>query len=270
MSAPAPAMTVPAKVTASNELRNLATRIRAAHAVVGSAMQHAIEAGQLLIEAKKQVPRGAWLSWLEDKCEISERTAQAYMRIARQLEQLDDAKAQLVADLSFRDALKQFARTARAVKVLSPSDLETVLTETETTSDTAVIPDVAQRLINQRQFEKIREREAQQNAARASMAVIPHEPMPQRPSPHQALLQRLAAIIDQYRAENPAVTIAEVQETLNELYCRTQDQDATPPAPAVTKAVAAAAARAIERSPPPPAPFEYPELPTFLDRSRTS
>jgi hypothetical protein len=158
MSAPAPAMTVPAKVTASNELRNLATRIRAAHAVVGSAMQHAIEAGQLLIEAKKQVPHGAWLSWLEEKCEISERTAQAYMRIARQLEQLEDAKAQRVADLSFRDALKQFARTARAVKVLSPSDLETVLTETETTSDTAVIPDVAQRLINQRQFEKIRAR----------------------------------------------------------------------------------------------------------------
>ena len=42
------------------------------------------------------------------------------------------------------------------------------------------------------------------------------------------------------------------------------------------KAIAAAAGQAIEHSPPPPptpsppqAPFEYPELPPFLDRSRS-
>jgi len=62
-------------------------------------------AGDLLTQAKAQVPHGQWLPWLAEHCAIAERTAQAYMRVARSLDRLDDAKAQRVADLSFRNAL---------------------------------------------------------------------------------------------------------------------------------------------------------------------
>jgi Protein of unknown function (DUF3102) len=260
-------MTVPVRAGAPNDLRNLATRIKAAHAAVGSAMRHAIEAGQLLIEAKKQVPHGAWLSWLEQKCEMRERTAQAYMRIARQLEQLDDAKAQRVADLSFRDALKQFARTARTAKALSPSDLETVLTEAET-GDTAVISQVAQQLINRQRFEKAKKREAHQRAADASLPAISYKPLPM--PPHQVLLQRLTAIIDEYRAENPDVAVSELRETLNELYCCLEESGAA--LAARVGKVITVAATPVERTVPPelaPIAVDYPELPTFLDRNRS-
>jgi hypothetical protein len=38
--------------------------------------------GQLLIEAKGQVPHGQWLLWLKEYCQISVRSAQTYMQIA--------------------------------------------------------------------------------------------------------------------------------------------------------------------------------------------
>lgn len=40
--------------------------------------------GQRLIEAKEMLPHGAWLPWLEDRVEFSERVAQKYMRLARE------------------------------------------------------------------------------------------------------------------------------------------------------------------------------------------
>jgi hypothetical protein len=62
-------------------LVDIATLIRREHEAVASsakkALAHAIAAGELLIEAKKQVKHGEWLPWLGTNCEISERTAQA-------------------------------------------------------------------------------------------------------------------------------------------------------------------------------------------------
>ena len=67
-------------------LDDLATRIRTEHAAVSIALkqslEHAMVAGDLLIEAKRQVSHGEWLPWLSDHCMISERTAQLYMRVA--------------------------------------------------------------------------------------------------------------------------------------------------------------------------------------------
>jgi len=37
-------------------------------------------AGDLLTQAKAQVPHGQWLPWLHDHCTISERTAQLYTK----------------------------------------------------------------------------------------------------------------------------------------------------------------------------------------------
>jgi hypothetical protein len=90
-------------------IAGLAARIRAEHEAAQSAMRsvviHAIEAGKLLMEAKALVGHGNWLVWLEENCGFSERTAQGYMRLAR----LDPTKAQRVADLSLREALKALA-----------------------------------------------------------------------------------------------------------------------------------------------------------------
>lgn len=93
-----------------SELAELASRIRTEHQLCQSAFRgglaHALEAGKLLLEAKGQCPHGEWGRWLREHCRIPERTAQAYMRVARGLAAGDP---QRVADLSLRGALKQLA-----------------------------------------------------------------------------------------------------------------------------------------------------------------
>jgi hypothetical protein len=119
-------------------LSDLATRIKTEHRLVGEAMTHAIAAGNLLIDAKAKVPHGQWLSWLEANCcEISERTAQLYMRVAKELPKLDPEKAQRVADLSFRESVKQLAKVTTAAK-LSPERFDRALEVAEANSDTTI------------------------------------------------------------------------------------------------------------------------------------
>jgi hypothetical protein len=71
----------------SNRLPVLAAEIRIAHAGVEAAAktaaERAIEAGNALLEAKELVNHGEWLPWLKEHCELPERTAQFYMKIAR-------------------------------------------------------------------------------------------------------------------------------------------------------------------------------------------
>jgi hypothetical protein len=92
-------------------LSDLAERIRAEHALCREAMQgglaHAVAAGRLLLEARAQCPHGAWGAWLREHCELSARSAQGYMRIARSLPEGDP---QRVAHLSLRSALHQLAQ----------------------------------------------------------------------------------------------------------------------------------------------------------------
>lgn len=79
---------------------------RACEAAARSAVEHALRAGELLERAKAGVAHGFWGMWIQDNCEFSERTAQVYMRVARELPKLDDAKAQRVADLPLREVAK--------------------------------------------------------------------------------------------------------------------------------------------------------------------
>jgi hypothetical protein len=91
-------------------LNDLAGRIRAEHEQVGLALRrtldHAMRCGDLLIEAKAQVSHGGWLPWLEGQCGFSFRTAQAYMRLARNRAHLE---AQPVAHLGVREAIALLA-----------------------------------------------------------------------------------------------------------------------------------------------------------------
>jgi len=90
-------------------LQELAAQINAAHRACQGAMteglQHAMRAGEALLEAKARVAHGDWLPWLREHCLVSERTARAYMQVARAL----PAKTATVADLTFQGALKALA-----------------------------------------------------------------------------------------------------------------------------------------------------------------
>lgn len=92
-----------------NRLPMLAGEIREAvgdarrHA--GSAIGAAISAGEKLIEAKALLKHGTWLPWLAEHCELSERQAQRYMRLALHKGKLD-VKSDTVSDLTIRGALE--------------------------------------------------------------------------------------------------------------------------------------------------------------------
>jgi hypothetical protein len=94
-------------------LPNLAKQINAAvtdaenHA--RSAMDVALTAGALLTQAKQQVPHGEWENWLASNCRVAPRTAQSYMRLFKQVPLLEDSKAQRVADLPLREAMRAIA-----------------------------------------------------------------------------------------------------------------------------------------------------------------
>jgi hypothetical protein len=91
----------------SNALPDLAARIRAEHEATSVALKssvgHAILAGELLLEAKELLKHGLWLPWLAEHCAISERTAQLYMRCAKNRAAIE-ANTQRVADLTINEA----------------------------------------------------------------------------------------------------------------------------------------------------------------------
>jgi hypothetical protein len=94
------------------QLTDLARRIQAEHeaviAAVKSNAEHAMADGDLLIQAKAKVNHGGWQLWLKEHCAFSERTAQVYMQLAENRAVIE-AKAQRVADLTLRGAVKAIA-----------------------------------------------------------------------------------------------------------------------------------------------------------------
>jgi hypothetical protein len=75
----------------------------AAQQAATAAVKHAIRCGELLADAKTQVPHGEWLAWLDAHFPAGRRTAQGYMRLARH----EDAQA--LAHLGVEGALKQLS-----------------------------------------------------------------------------------------------------------------------------------------------------------------
>ena len=110
------------ELAGSNSLADLAARIRIEHRAasdkLSEALAHAMAAGDLLIEAKAQIPHGGWLPWLEVNVEISDRTAQVYMRAAKNRTEIE-ANAQSAADLSLGEAVALLALSSDVRKMLS-------------------------------------------------------------------------------------------------------------------------------------------------------
>jgi hypothetical protein len=100
----------------ADSLADLAARIRAEHEArllcVKRGFAHAIAAGTLLIEAKRQLDEhGSWLPWLKEYCQIPERTAQHYMWLARNAPEVE-AKSATLADLTMREAIELLKRSS--------------------------------------------------------------------------------------------------------------------------------------------------------------
>jgi len=77
-----------------------------------SAMDHALAAGMLLIDAKATVPHGEWEPWLLANCEVKPRTARAYMQLVTRLPALPEPERQRVADLPLREAVRAISTPA--------------------------------------------------------------------------------------------------------------------------------------------------------------
>jgi hypothetical protein len=109
-----------ATIAASNSLANLAARIRAEHEAVCLAaratLAHAFAAGELLLAAKAQVPHGDWADWLHTHCDVSERSAQKYMQLARNRVAFE-ANAPATADLTMDEALRALAKPRPPVEI---------------------------------------------------------------------------------------------------------------------------------------------------------
>jgi len=108
-------------ITGSNSLADLAARIKTEHEAAESCMReslkHSINAGNLLLEAKAQLKHGQWLRWLRDHVEISTRTAQLYMQLAKAPELKDDSKyATPVAHLPVREVAALIAYPTKQLR----------------------------------------------------------------------------------------------------------------------------------------------------------
>ena len=114
----------------SNSQRPLAALAREAGAVIvrireahGSLLRLIMSLGDTLIEARDQVSHGQWADWLHENCELSARTAQSYMQLARHRAPIQ-AKSADSADLSIDAALKYVRKIAgkTEVAVAAPVD----------------------------------------------------------------------------------------------------------------------------------------------------
>jgi len=94
----------------ADPLGELATRIKSLHAQVVEAgrnvIRKAIEAGNALIDAKRQVGHGNWLKWLKENCELSDRTAEVYMTCARNRQRVEAIIA-TAANMTLAQALRE-------------------------------------------------------------------------------------------------------------------------------------------------------------------
>jgi hypothetical protein len=93
-----------------NEQHDLA--FRKAH----EALEHARQAGLLLLEAKSRVKHGEWLAWLKANCTFTERTAQRYIKLAQNWDLI--VKNDAVSHLTQRDALQVIAAPAMELRKL--------------------------------------------------------------------------------------------------------------------------------------------------------
>jgi hypothetical protein len=89
-------------------LEQLAAEIKQEHAAAESTMRdsllHAREAGKKLIGVKRQLAHGEFMPWVEQQCGFSHSTANLYMTIARNWDEVLFGNSQRVQNISLHQA----------------------------------------------------------------------------------------------------------------------------------------------------------------------
>ena len=125
-------------ISGSNRLTFLAAEIKNEHKAVSAALQrgviHAMNAGDLLIEARSHLKHGQWLTWVVKNCAFSERTIQLYIKLAKNRATIEKemANPQSVADLTLNEAaalcvlagrIEKLIEYAKRAETSTPEDL---------------------------------------------------------------------------------------------------------------------------------------------------
>lgn len=92
--------------------RQIADEHEACSAAARQSLQHAMQCGDLLLQAKRECKHGEFTKWLADNLPGSKRTAQLYMRLAKNRQAIE-AKTQGIAFLSIDEAVKLLAETKK-------------------------------------------------------------------------------------------------------------------------------------------------------------
>lgn len=127
---------LPLAVERELSLSELASAINCEHQLCQEAYKaslvHARRTGEFLLQAKSKVKEstlGRWLPWLKANCpDLPERTAQAYMQVAREWERVE--KSATVADFGLKDAIKFLSETKGTKKPATKRDRSTDITDT--------------------------------------------------------------------------------------------------------------------------------------------
>ena len=77
--------------------------------------EYALEAGRLLLLAKKKIPHGSWLNFLEAETGYSSRTAESYMSARRRWDKMPEAERAGVLEQAFSRSVLVLAQSPRQV-----------------------------------------------------------------------------------------------------------------------------------------------------------
>ncbi len=106
---------------------NLAGEINHYHAkceeALGQAALYAKEAGDRLLKVKESLGHGQWLPWLQKNFDGAPRTAQAYMRIANNWNELQQKRSS-ASHLSIRGALGELSSSVGSSEEEAAFDME--------------------------------------------------------------------------------------------------------------------------------------------------
>lgn len=88
-------------------LSDLAASIKSEHAAIMESTRNivgrAIKIGQDLLKAKDQVGHGKFLKWVKDNCDLTDKTAERYMKLAGNHAKLKD-KIETISNLTLKEA----------------------------------------------------------------------------------------------------------------------------------------------------------------------
>ena len=104
---------------------DLVARINAAHEDVKNSVRSGIglmiKVGDLLLQAKATVGHGSFLDWVGEHCTCTPRTAQLYMKLAKDKDKLLGSNTKGISHLTLTDAMKMLGPLKQELPKDKPS-----------------------------------------------------------------------------------------------------------------------------------------------------